>query len=258
MTKIIATDFDGVICDGLAEYFHSSKLTYEKIWQESISIKDIDLLQPQFNLLRPVIETGWEMPVLLRALIIGKTPSEIISNWQPVCQDIIEQDNLNYIAIAQTLDQVRQAQIDNNLSAWLALHHFYPGVIPQLKNFLSQQIKLYVITTKESIFVKQLLSKEGINLGDEVIIGKEKKRPKYESLRLIIEREKVKLEQVCFIEDRLQALELVKQQPDLLGIKLFLADWGYNTEKTRASLSSTTRIKLLSLKEFTGNNLFCL
>jgi phosphoglycolate phosphatase-like HAD superfamily hydrolase len=257
MTKIIATDFDGVICNGLAEYFYSSKLAYEKIWLDS-SREDLNQLQGQFNLLRPVVETGWEMPVLLRALIMGKTESAILSNWQTIAQDILQQEQLNSLTIGQTLDQVRHLQIQENLSAWLALHHFYPGVISQLNNFLSEQIKLYIITTKEGIFVRQLLREQGINLAEEVIMGKEQKRPKYESLRLILAQEKVRPEQVCFIEDRLEALELVQQQPDLQGMKLFLADWGYNTEQTRASLSSITGIKLLSLSKFTSNHLFCL
>ena len=48
-----------------------------------------------------------------------------------------------------------------------------------------------------------------------------------------------------FIEDRLEALELVKQQSDLQEIKLFLADWGYNTEQTRVSVMSSEKIQLL-------------
>lgn len=255
MNKIIATDFDGVICDGLAEYFYSSKLTYEQIWQESITNEHH--LQNQFNLLRPIIETGWEMPLLLRALILGTKEIDIFNNWSKIYQEILSQENLNSQLISLTLDEVRQRQIQENLSGWLALHQFYPRVILQLKNFLAQSIKLYIITTKESIFVQKLLNQQGINLLTEAIIGKEKKRAKYETLRLIIAEEKVLPEQICFIEDRIEALELVQQQPDLQEIQLFLADWGYNTEKTRASLSSTTTIKLLSLNEFTSDRLFC-
>jgi len=32
-----------------------------------------------------------------------------------------------------------------------------------------------------------------------------------------------------FVEDRLKTLQLVHQQPDLDAVKLYLADWGYNT-----------------------------
>jgi hypothetical protein len=49
---------------------------------------------------------------------------------------------------------------------------------------------------------------------------------------------------------------LVNQQLDLTGVGLFLADWGYNTEAARNSLSSPSsqssspKIHLLSLSQF--------
>ncbi len=254
MSKIIASDFDGVICNGLAEYFYSSQLAYEQIWQESLT--EINLRQSQFNLLRPVVETGWEMPVLLRALFLGNKPEEILINWHKICQDIVIQENLETTKIGKILDKVRETEIKNNLSNWLALHEFYQGVITQLKNVIESANKLYIITTKEGIFVKELLKQQGINLDDKYLIGKEKKRPKYETLRLIIKEEKVKPEEIYFIEDRLEALKLVQQQPDLQGIKLFLASWGYNTEQTRLNVTSSQGIKLLSLSEFTNPEFF--
>ena len=33
--KILALDFDGVICDGLLEYFQTTKYTYVKVWTEN-------------------------------------------------------------------------------------------------------------------------------------------------------------------------------------------------------------------------------
>lgn len=249
MTKIIALDFDGVICDGLAEYFHSSHLAYQKIWTETLN--DATDTQGKFNQLRPLVETGWEMPVMLRAINLGYGIEEIKMNWRRICQDILKTENLDYIAISKTLDQVRQYQIDHNLDQWLSLHNFFPNTINTIQQLLNKEnIKLFIITTKEGLFVKQLLINNGINLEKLVIIGKEVKRPKYESLRLIIDEQNEKKAPVTFIEDRLEALEAVKQQPDLRGVKLFLADWGYNTEETRAKVANLTDINLLSLNEF--------
>ena len=55
---------------------------------------------------------------------------------------------------------------------------------------------------------------------------------------------------IWFIEDRIQALNLVKEQPDLQSINLFLADWGYNTETERNLASGDRDIKLISLAQF--------
>ena len=37
--QILASDFDGVICDGLIEYFASTERAYQKIWtQEQLTL----------------------------------------------------------------------------------------------------------------------------------------------------------------------------------------------------------------------------
>lgn len=248
MIKILALDFDGVICNGLLEYFQSSKFTYNEIWHEEKIIND-DLAEI-FYQLRSVIETGWEMPILLRALILNFSPQEILQNWSNISQKIIISEGLEPKYIGEKLDNIRQLWLDRDLKSWLALHTFYDGIIEQLKYIINSEIKLYIITTKEGRFVKQLLQEKAINLPDNFIIGKEKKLPKYESLRQIIAKHNIKPAEICFIEDRLPALQLVKQQPDLQEVSLFLAAWGYNSEDTRNSLSNYPDIQLLSLQQF--------
>ncbi len=254
--KILVSDFDGVICNGLPEYFHSSQLVYQEIWQSDITG---NCLQSQFNLLRPVIETGWEMPLLLRALIIGKQTTDILNDWHRVKNQMmktLESQGITTRTFTQLLDQVRQQQIEENLDRWLNLHSFYEGAIDKLKTLIRENIKIYIITTKEGRFARTLLEKNGVFLEDNAIIGKEVKRPKYESLKLIIEQENVQPNVVSFIEDRLQALELVSQQPDLKQVNLFLAKWGYNSESDQLQAEKSEWVKLLSLANFTGNDVF--
>ncbi|BAQ64178.1 HAD family hydrolase [Geminocystis sp. NIES-3709] len=255
--KILVTDFDGVICDGLREYFYSSKLAYQKIWHDSKI--DLDNFQSQFNTLRPVVETGWEMPLLLRVLTWGETSENILENWSNIKEKavkILELEGIKVQRLGQSLDEVREMQIRHNLDRWLSLQSFYEGVSSKLKQLINRNIKIYIITTKEGKFARQLLEKENIFLSNYAILGKEVKQPKYESLRLIIQKEKVNPSDVCFVEDRLEALELVSQQSDLEEVKLFLALWGYNTENTRLKAKENPHINLLSLVNFTGNDVF--
>ena len=79
------------------------------------------------------------------------------------------------------------------------------------------------------------------------IIGKEVKRPKYETLRLL--KEQHSAPNIWFIEDRLPALNAVAQQKDLNDVQLFLADWGYNLEPDREAARQSERIHLLSLEQ---------
>ena len=245
--NIIALDFDGVICDGLIEYFASTKRAYQQIWSEDVD----ENLASSFYKLRPVIETGWEMPILLRALVLGIGETEILADWKSTSLKLLESEGLEKQNVVQKLDGVRDSWIKNDLDEWLALHRFYPGVIERLEKIVNSDVEFYIVTTKEGRFVKQLLQQQGITLPADRIIGKESKRPKYETLRIIRDRHQASSEiNIFFVEDRLKALQQVTQQSDLNSVSLFLADWGYNLERERAIASQDSRIKLLSLEQF--------
>ena len=93
--------------------------------------------------------------------------------------------------------------------------------------------------------VQQLLQQQGINFSADQIFGKEVKQPKTASLRQI-KQDAV----IWFVEDRLKTLQSVLAQPDLTDIRLFLADWGYNTPADRALADSQPQIQLLSIDQF--------
>ncbi len=249
LPTILALDFDGVICDGLREYFQTSKLTYNKIWlpDDDASIDDLAL---SFCRLRPVIETGWEMPVLLRSLVLGISEENICQNWSKIAEQIIESEGLDKKAIAKTLDSVRDDWIQEDLASWLSLHRFYPGIIEQLARILQSPTHLYIVTTKERRFVKQLLKNQGLDFPESAIFGKAVKRPKYETLRTLLNTHAETPANLWFVEDLLQPLQLVQQQTDLQGVKLYLADWGYNTQQTRDTIRNNPSIHLLSLQKF--------
>ena len=242
---LLALDFDGVICDGLIEYFSSTKKAYQQIWSEPID----DRLAPSFYRLRPVIETGWEMPILLRALVLETPEAEILDNWSAIALEITKSEGLEKQQVVQKLDGVRDSWIEHDLDGWLDLHRFYPGVIELLQKVVNSSVELYIITTKEGRFVQKLLQQQGIDLSTSNIIGKESKRPKYETLRILRDKHQSKID-ISFVEDRLKALQQVARQSDLEFVNLYLAEWGYNLESDRASAAQDKHIQLLSLEEF--------
>jgi phosphoglycolate phosphatase-like HAD superfamily hydrolase len=246
---ILALDFDGVICDGLIEYFEVAWRTYCQIWS-SVHDTPPDDLALRFYRLRPVIETGWEMPVLIKALIDGFSDDKILREWVNMTPGILTADHLESKEIMKKLDGLRDEWIATDLDGWLSLHKFYPGVIEKLKITIQSGVQLYIVTTKEGRFVKQLLQQEGVNLPDTAIFGKEVKRPKYETLRELIAKAENKPVHLWFVEDRLKTLELVKQQSDLENVELFLADWGYNTQPEREAGQNDDRIRVISLDQF--------
>lgn len=249
---ILALDFDGVLCNGLVEYFQTAWRTYCQIWQPADTVPPGHLAE-NFYRLRPVIETGWEMPVLIRALLQGKTEEEILQGWQAIAQEVVTAEGRDPKDIANKLDKTRDNWISADLDEWLSLHEFYPGVVAKLQEVIASPTEPIIITTKEGRFARQLLRQQGVDLPAESIIGKESKRPKHQTLRELLAAYGEGTS-IWFIEDRMKTLVSANEQPDLVAgkmpILLFLADWGYNTEAERSSAAENPSIQLLSLSQF--------
>jgi phosphoglycolate phosphatase-like HAD superfamily hydrolase len=245
--QLIAFDFDGVICDGLIEYFQTA-------WQAYCELFSPDSQQPpeglaeQFYPLRPVVETGWEMPVLIQALVQGAPAEKIVEEWPEMALPYLAAAGLTKVQSVQALDGVRDRAIQTDLQSWLDLHRFYPGVVARLGELLKDDtVFVYIVSTKEARFIQTLLAQSGLDFPAERIIGKSVKRPKYETLRLLKETHNVT--HIWFVEDRLPALMDVKAQSDLNQVELFLADWGYNLAAERELARQDSRIHLLSLEQ---------
>ena len=96
----LAFDFDGILCNGLKEYFQTAWRVYCKFWTVSDTTPPEGLAE-RFYKLRPVVEVGWEMPVVIRAAIKGFSDDEILreldaeksqgsrlKGWEQVNQEI--------------------------------------------------------------------------------------------------------------------------------------------------------------------------
>ncbi|MEM6598194.1 MAG: HAD family hydrolase [Cyanobacteria bacterium P01_C01_bin.69] len=245
-----AFDFDGVICDGLIEYFQTAWQAHSQLFGSQNAQPPVGLAD-RFYPLRPVIETGWEMPVLIEVLVKEAESSDIdqqiIEKWPDMALPYLAAAGLTKAESVQALDGVRDDLIKTDLSSWLALHRFYPGLISRVSEVLSSDLPVYIVSTKEGRFIKALLGQSGVDFPAENIIGKEVKRPKYETLHLL--KEKHSAPNIWFIEDRLPALQAVAAQEDLAEVQLFLADWGYNLERDRTQARQDPRINLLSLEK---------
>lgn len=255
---IVALDFDGVVCDGLVEYFQTAWKAYCRIWNPTPQTPPRGLAE-RFYPLRPVVETGWEMPVLLRSLLLGSTDKEIINDWQAIARQRIEVEALNQKVFAQAVDGVRDDWIQADMEDWLAQHSFYPGVTERLQRLLANNIEMFIISTKEGRFIQHLLKQHQVDMPQNRIYGKEVRQPKHETLRQITRKfvtDQGRSPTVYFVEDRLKTLYSVDSQTDLDHVNLYLADWGYNTEDERTNADQHSRIRLVSLETFAHDHDF--
>jgi hypothetical protein len=250
---ILALDFDGVLCDGMPEYFETSRRTYARVWPAEPAPTD-DLL-PAFRRLRPVIKTGWEMPLLLRAIRAGEPEAAISSDWPSVRDGLVAAARPGGEGLVRTLtaalDQVRREWIATDRPGWLARNVPYCG-IGEVRRLVAEPGRAVLVTTKEGEFARLILDAWGVALAD--IEGKEAGTHKCDNLRALIAAHvaaRGRRPTVWFVEDRLETLEHVTTHADLQDVALFLAAWGYNTAETRASVAGT-RVRLITLEQFRG------
>ena len=250
---VLAIDFDGVLCNGMKEYFKTAWRAYCNLWQPD-SPTPPDGLADRFYRTRPVVETGWEMPLLLRSLLLGTPEADILLHWTTIAKQQAATDGVDAAKLAAEVDGVRDRWIKTDVQSWLTEQEFYPGIIPQLQAWLNSPTQIVIISTKEGRFIQQLLQQQKVDFTKLRIFGKEVKRSKPDTLRsLMAEHTSTPSDRPAifwFVEDRLQTLQAVCQQPDLDTINLFLADWGYNTQPERDSVVQEPRIHRLSLAQF--------
>lgn len=249
---ILALDFDGVLCDGLIEYFQTAWRAYCQLWSPVDSAPPAGLAEA-FYRLRPVVESGWEMPVLIHSLIQGMEERDIFTHWSTIAPQQAQAAGLTSATLGATVDRVRDQWIATDVEEWLALHRFYPGVLQRLQMVLSSSVYLVIISTKEQRFIWQLLQQQAVDLPKSQIFGKEVQQPKAKTLEKLTQHlsEGTDLTgKIWFIEDRLKTLQNIQAQPTLSHIKLYLAGWGYNTAADREIAQNDRDIQLLSLDQF--------
>lgn len=249
---ILALDFDGVCCDGMREYFETSRRTHAAVWpaEPTPTAATFDA----FAALRPVILSGWEMPVLLRAIAQGRPRADVLGNWERVREQVLVAapgaGPTLVDRLGQTLDRVRRESIARDPGAWLDLHAPY-GTLEELRRLVAAPARAVLVTTKEGEFARLILDRWAVRFAD--VQGKEAGVHKCLNLRGLIEAWVAahgRRPRLAFVEDRLETLQHVTTHSDLDDVALFLAAWGYNTEAARATAAADPRIRLLTLEQF--------
>ncbi len=251
--KILALDFDGVICDTAHETLKSTWQVYGEIWGASGDGPPPEAATA-FHRLRPLLEIGWEAPVLLRAILEDVPEAALFQEFQTTWRPrIIEAYHLSVADLAARFDAARERWIQRDLPSWLAAQRFYPGIADRLQAIVRGDVQIFVLTTKEGRFAHLLLERNGVTLPATRVWGKERAHPKVDLLRSLRRECGVDYGTIWFVEDRLKTLRSVQEQADLNAVGLFLAAWGYNTPAEREEASADRRITPLTLEQFCGD-----
>jgi phosphoglycolate phosphatase-like HAD superfamily hydrolase len=253
---LLALDFDGVVCDGRPEYFETAWQAYVAAWPQPLTRARPAAVAERFAALRPLIESGWEMPLLVHALLAGVGERALTDRhgWLEAAPALMKAGGVSQEALGRALNKVRDDWFARDPADWLAHHRFYPGVADQLVSVLAGPTRVTIVTTKTERFARQLLTGANPRLADVTVIGREpgKPVPKPDILRRLADARGLGADAagLWFVEDMLETLETTAARPELAGVRLFLADWGYNTPADRARVTAGGRITLLPLARF--------
>jgi len=252
---LLALDFDGVVCDGRPEYFETAWQAYLAAWPPpALTTGRPDAIAARFSALRPLIESGWEMPLLVHALLARVDERDLKDRhaWLQAAPGLLKAAGVSAEALGKSLNKIRDDWFARDAAGWLSHHRFYAGVIPQMVAQLDGPTRVVIVTTKAERFVRSLLTAQDPRLAQLTIVGREpgKPVPKPDILRRLADRAGLGADAtgLCFVEDMLETLEATAARPELAGARLFLADWGYNTPEDRARAGG--RVTLLPLARF--------
>ena len=221
--NLLVFDFDGVIVDGMSEYWWSARRSCQTLRP------GIDLPQEtpeRFRQLRPWIHHGWEMVLIAALLSEPDGPldrvglSGFVRDYSAHCEAALARFGWDPALLQQTLESVRADAVQADRGAWLALHQPYPGVVERLAAFTAEGLAWSVLTTKGRDFTAELLSAMGLT---PARLDGHESGPKPQVL-LRLAREWTLS---GFVEDRRPTLETVRSTPGLEHLPCWLVSWGY-------------------------------
>ncbi len=233
--ELLVLDFDGVVCDGMDEFFESAWRAWQSLKLDELPAARRSELQARFARLRPIVESGWEMallPGVLAATDAAQDPElEDAERWAKVRDGRIRGHGLAQDTLARALDTARDAWRQDDRRGWRQCHRFYPGITDWLTRLLDQGQLVYVLSTKDKRFLDDLLAWQEIPFTPDQVIGKATlRRAKWEVIQDLAARHGLPPDGqgVWFVEDRLATLlEFRTSALHLNAARLFLAEWGY-------------------------------
>jgi phosphoglycolate phosphatase-like HAD superfamily hydrolase len=219
---VLVTDFDGVVIDGMAEYWWAARQCAFGLLPQLQALPES---VPQlFRSLRPRVLTGWEMPVLAAAIGgLAEPPEAFAENYPQALARSLERLGWQQSLLSDRLDRVRHQALDSERQIWLDRHQPYPWMLACLQELQRQGTPWRVLTTKSAAFTLELLAAHGLR--PEAVHAREE-GPKPARL-LGLQHQGLIPADCLFLEDRRLSLEEVRATPGLEQVRCRLASWGY-------------------------------
>lgn len=244
---IHALDFDGVICDSAIETGIAGWKAATHLWNDMEMPLPPPELVERFRQARPIIETGYESILAMRLLHNGESIDSLLQHFEQKKLEILTQNELDITELKRLFGEVRDQWIEASPTEWCRMNPLFPGVAEKLNGLADRSI-CYIVTTKQERFVSQILAANHIRIPAERIFGLDRNMNKEEVLAGLVNQHPEQI--IHFVEDRLPTLLKILRNDKLRTIKLFFADWGYNTVKDKQEAQIQQSIDIISLQNF--------
>ena len=259
-------DFDGVVCDSCNECTVSA-------WRTCKILKaipgDFDTNQdtpPQWLFekmreIRPAIEVGWQIPVLLSVFLdqqANSSPSnpalsvpEVLDRYEQLVEEWLKKYDLTEKDMIDTFGQVRDDWIAQDMDSWLEINTFYSGIALAINECDGETV---LVTTKQQRFAAALVRHAGVTdacMPDDSIYGLGMYKSKAD---VIVDRmEQGGYKSAHFFEDRYPTIAKALNDDRLKNVLFYLCSWGYVTENELQLASEEPRVKVLKLEDFAAS-----
>jgi len=238
--KVLALDFDGVVCDSFREVLATALAAYEEMAPDSRVLASLrsrlgrgpwhalethnDPVAAAFEALMPLGNRAEDFGVALRAIEDGAAIRDQASY------------DLFYAAVGERwmhefhdrfYEERGQARA-RDLDGWIGLHASYPWFLELLRRHAGDA-RLALATAKDRRSARLLLDHLGVGdlFAPELVMDKEAGKDKTAHLVAIHARAGVELAAITFVDDKVN--HLLKVAP--LGVRPILAGWGFNGDR---------------------------
>jgi phosphoglycolate phosphatase-like HAD superfamily hydrolase len=229
--KVLALDFDGVLCDSAGEAF-------------VVAVRSFDVSFPE-HALGPGAEASADLFArVVETMPLGNRAEDYAVALLALARSQPLPDQADYDAFYAGLDRerlrsfhkrfyrVRAAWAEAEPAGWIARLGLYPG-IPELLRRRAGDVRLAIATAKDRASVRAILAAHGVGdlFPEGSVLDKEVGEKKHTHVALLAAQLDCAPAEVTFVDDKLNHLEDVAT----LGARCVLAAWGYNGARERDS-----------------------
>ncbi|OFZ97929.1 MAG: hypothetical protein A2Z44_06435 [Betaproteobacteria bacterium RBG_19FT_COMBO_58_11] len=215
--KVVALDFDGLICDGLKECILVAWNGYHG--KDTAAFSDDGLAAiPQwfaerFGYLRNFAKHLGHFYV---PLVDSDTSIISQADFDARYKRIPGDDVYQFVTKVSHYRQLVREEMEER---WLGYHTLYPG----MKDFLASiKTPAYIVTAKDRQSVLSILKRAGIEMAEERVYGD--RQAKLEAFADIARKEQIANESLYFFDDNV--LNVIEAKNE--NYNAYWATWGYN------------------------------